>query len=52
MGDEGIKAFCVHRSITEARWKPTTKLMGAWLPRKVGPRYWETLARALFGWRR
>lgn len=52
MGDEGIKAFCVHRSITEARVKPTTKLMGAWLPRKVGPRYWKLLSRVLFGWRR
>jgi acyl-CoA reductase-like NAD-dependent aldehyde dehydrogenase len=52
MGDEGIKAFCVHRSITQARVKPTTKLMGAWLPRRVGPRYWKFLARALFGWRR
>jgi acyl-CoA reductase-like NAD-dependent aldehyde dehydrogenase len=52
MGDEGIKAFCIHRSITQARMKPTTKLMGAWLPRRVGPRYWKLLARALFGWRR
>jgi acyl-CoA reductase-like NAD-dependent aldehyde dehydrogenase len=52
MGDEGIKAFCIHKSITQARLKPTTKLMGAWLPRKVGPRYWKFLAKALFGWRR
>ena len=52
MGEEGIKSFCVHRSITQARVKPTTKLVGAWLPRRVGPRYWKFLARALFGWRR
>jgi succinate-semialdehyde dehydrogenase/glutarate-semialdehyde dehydrogenase len=52
MGEDGIRAFCVHKSITEARFAPTTKLMGAWLPRKVGPRYWKGLARALFGWRR
>lgn len=52
MGEDGIRAFCVHKSITEARFTPTTKLMGAWLPRKVGPRYWKLLSRALFGWRR
>jgi acyl-CoA reductase-like NAD-dependent aldehyde dehydrogenase len=52
MGDEGIKAYCVPRSITQARLKPTTRLMGAWMPRRVGPRYWKVLAKALFGWRR
>jgi len=52
MGEEGIQGFCIHKSITEARIRPTTKLMGSWLPRRVGPRYWKTLARALFGWRR
>ena len=52
MGEEGLKAFCVPKSITEARIKPTTRLMGAWLPRRVGPRYWKFLARSLFGWRR
>jgi hypothetical protein len=31
---------------------PTTKLMGGWLPRRVGPRYWKALAKALFAWRR
>jgi acyl-CoA reductase-like NAD-dependent aldehyde dehydrogenase len=52
LGEEGIRGFCTTKSITEARWRPTTGLMGAWLPRRVGPRYWKLLARALFGWRR
>ncbi len=52
MGGDGIRAFCVHKSITAARLTPTTKLMGAWLPRRVGPRWWKALAKALFGWRR
>ncbi len=52
LGEEGIKAFTIHRSITSARIGPTTKLLRAWLPRRVGPRYWKTLARAFFGWRR
>jgi acyl-CoA reductase-like NAD-dependent aldehyde dehydrogenase len=52
LGEEGIQGFCTTKSITEARWRPTTGLMGAWLPRRVGPRYWKLLARALFGWRR
>jgi acyl-CoA reductase-like NAD-dependent aldehyde dehydrogenase len=52
LGEEGIKAYTVHRSITSARFGPTTKLIGAWLPRRVGTRYWKTLARVLFGWRR
>jgi len=52
LGEEGIKNFCIHRSITSARFGPTTKVLGAWLPRKVGPRYWKAQARVLFGWRR
>lgn len=52
LGEEGIKAYTIPRSITQARFKPTTRLMGAWLPRRVGPRYWKLLAKALFGWRR
>jgi acyl-CoA reductase-like NAD-dependent aldehyde dehydrogenase len=52
MGSEGIKAFTIHRTITSARFKPTTKLLGAWLPRRPRPRYWTRLARVLFGWRR
>lgn len=52
LGEEGIKAFTIHKSITSARTKPTTKLMGSWLPRRVGARYWKAVAKALFGWRR
>ena len=52
LGEEGIKSFCIHRSITSARFQPTTRLMGGWIPRRVGPRYWKALARVLFGWRR
>jgi acyl-CoA reductase-like NAD-dependent aldehyde dehydrogenase len=52
LGEEGIKAFTIHRSITSARLQPTTRLMRAWLPRSVRPRYWIRLAKALFVWRR
>ncbi|MCP4306186.1 MAG: aldehyde dehydrogenase family protein [bacterium] len=52
LGEEGIKAFTIHRSITSARFSPTTKVLGAWLPRKRSPRYWKRLAYLLFGWRR
>lgn len=52
LGEEGIKAFSIHRSITSARFKPTTRLLGAWLPRRVKPRHWKRLAHLLFGWRR
>ena len=48
-GPEGIKAFCYPRSITEARlpWA-TTRLLGAWYPRRRGMRYWKALAQLLF----
>lgn len=52
LGEEGLKSFCIHRSITSARFAPTTRLMNAWLPRRVGPKYWKALAHSLFGWRR
>ena len=52
LGEEGIKAFCIHRSITAARFRPTTRLMRAWLPRRAGPRWWKLLANVLFRWRR
>jgi acyl-CoA reductase-like NAD-dependent aldehyde dehydrogenase len=52
LGEEGIKAFTIHRSITSARFMPTTKVLRTWLPRRAGPRYWRGLARALFAWRR
>jgi len=52
LGEEGIKAFTIHRSITVASFKPTTMLIRAWLPRTVRPGYWVGLARTLFSWRR
>lgn len=52
LGEEGIKAFTIHRSITSAKLNPTTRLLGAWLPRRPRPSYWTRLARVLFGWRR
>ena len=52
LGEEGIKAFTIHRSITSAHLQPTTKLMRAWLPRTVRPGYWIALAKTLFAWRR
>ncbi|MDX2343915.1 MAG: aldehyde dehydrogenase family protein [Acidimicrobiia bacterium] len=52
LGEEGIKAFTIHRSITSARFWPTTMILGAWLPRTRSPRYWKRLAKLLFGWRR
>jgi acyl-CoA reductase-like NAD-dependent aldehyde dehydrogenase len=52
MSGDGIRAFCVHKSITQARFLPTTRVLGGWLPRRVGPRWWKFLAKALFGWRR
>jgi acyl-CoA reductase-like NAD-dependent aldehyde dehydrogenase len=52
LGVEGILSYCVHHSITAARFRPTTKLIRGWLPRRAGPRYWKLLARLLFGWRR
>ncbi len=52
LGEEGIKAFTIHRSITSARFTPTTKVLRAWLPRRVRPGYWIRLAKTLFAWRR
>ncbi len=52
LGEEGLKSYCVHHSVTQSRFRPTTKLLGAWLPRRAGPRFWKLLARVLFGWRR
>ncbi len=50
-GREGILAYCHAKSITSARlpW-PTTRLLGAWYPRRRGMRYWKLLARGLFRW--
>ncbi len=52
LGEEGLKNFSATKSITSARLAPTTMLMGGWLPRRVGPKYWKALSRALFRWRR
>jgi betaine-aldehyde dehydrogenase len=52
LGEDGLKSFATQKAITSARLAPTTRLMGGWLPRRVGPRYWKLLARGLFGWRR
>jgi len=52
LGEEGIRAFTIHRSITSARFKPTTRLLRSWLPRRPRHSYWVRLAKMLFGWRR
>jgi len=51
-GADGIRTtFCYAKSITTARLpRPTSRLLGAWYPRKRGMRYWKTLAKALFRW--
>jgi acyl-CoA reductase-like NAD-dependent aldehyde dehydrogenase len=48
-GPDGLKEFCYPKSITEPRlpW-PTTRLLGAWFPRRRGVRYWRALANLLF----
>jgi hypothetical protein len=52
LGPEGLRAFCHAKSITSPRFIATTRmLLGCrWMPRRVGPRYWKTLAKALFRW--
>ncbi len=53
LGEEALKSYCIQHSVTQARFRwPTTKLLGAWLPRRTGPRSWKLLARVFFGWRR
>jgi acyl-CoA reductase-like NAD-dependent aldehyde dehydrogenase len=51
-GADGIRTtYCYAKSITSARLpRPTSRLLGAWYPRKRGMRYWKTLARVLFRW--
>jgi acyl-CoA reductase-like NAD-dependent aldehyde dehydrogenase len=51
-GQDGIRTtFCYAKSITSARLsRPTSRLLGAWYPRKRGMRYWKTLAKVLFRW--
>ena len=52
LGPEGLRAFCHAKSITLPRLIATTRLLlgWRWMPRRVGPRYWKALARALFRW--
>jgi len=52
LGPEGLRAFCHAKSITSPRLIATTRLLfgGRWMPRRVGPRYWRTLAKAMFRW--
>jgi acyl-CoA reductase-like NAD-dependent aldehyde dehydrogenase len=52
LGPEGIRAFCYAKSVTSPRWIATSKMLGGWqwMPRRVGTRYWKTLARTLFPW--
>lgn len=52
LGEEGIKAFTIHRSITSARFMPTSKVLRSWLPRRAGRSWWTGLAKTLFAWRR
>ncbi|MFZ0492837.1 MAG: aldehyde dehydrogenase family protein, partial [Acidimicrobiia bacterium] len=48
-GPAGLQEFCYPKGITEPRlpW-PTTRLLGAWFPRRRGVRYWRALANLLF----
>jgi acyl-CoA reductase-like NAD-dependent aldehyde dehydrogenase len=48
-GPDGLREFCYPKGITEPRtpW-PTTRLLGAWYPRRRGIRYWRALANVLF----
>jgi acyl-CoA reductase-like NAD-dependent aldehyde dehydrogenase len=52
LGEEALRSYCIHHGVTEARFRPTTKLLGGWLPRRSGPRFWKLLAKVFFGWRR
>jgi acyl-CoA reductase-like NAD-dependent aldehyde dehydrogenase len=48
-GPAGLQEFCYPKGITEPRtpWS-TTRLLGAWFPRRRGMRYWRALANVLF----
>jgi len=51
LGPEGLRSYCYPKSVTAARLpKPTLALLGARFPRRVGLRYWRSLARLLFRW--
>ena len=50
-GRDGIRSYCYPKSITAARMRwPTSRLLGAWYPRRRGVAYWRALARSLFRW--
>ena len=50
-GKDGIRSFCYPKSITSARLRwPTSRLLGAWYPRRRSLRYWKALAKVLFRW--
>jgi acyl-CoA reductase-like NAD-dependent aldehyde dehydrogenase len=52
LGPGGIHAFCYPKSMTSPKLIATSRLLfaGRWIPRRVGPRYWKALARALLRW--
>jgi len=48
-GPDGLQEFCYPKSITEPRLQwATTRLLGAWFPRRRGLGYWKALANVLF----
>jgi len=50
-GPDGIKSYCYPKSITSSRLRwPTTRLLGAWYPRRRPMAYWKALAKVLFRW--
>jgi acyl-CoA reductase-like NAD-dependent aldehyde dehydrogenase len=51
-GAEGLRSFCYAKSITSPRFGPSTRLLlgRRWMPRRLGPRYWRAVAKALFRW--
>lgn len=52
LGPEGIRAYCHPKGITSPRFIATTRILlgWRWMPRRVGPTYWKTLARTLYRW--
>jgi acyl-CoA reductase-like NAD-dependent aldehyde dehydrogenase len=52
MGPEGLRSFCHAKSITSPRFMATSRMLlgGRWMPRRVGARYWRTLAKGMFRW--
>ncbi len=51
LGPEGIRAYCVAKGVTTARFRrPTTAILGARFPRRRGLGYWKALGRSLYRW--